>query len=41
MNFPWCVYVVSENLTILLIFYQALFRFPAAVEGINFVDQIA
>lgn len=35
------VYVVAENPTILLIFYQALFRFAAAMECINLADQIA
>lgn len=35
------MYVVAENPTILLIFYQALFRFAAAVEYINLADQIA
>lgn len=35
------VCVVAENPTILLIFYQALFRFAAAMECINLADQIA
>lgn len=35
------VYVVAENPTILLIFYQALFRFATAMECINLADQIA
>lgn len=35
------VYVVAQNPTILLIFYQALFRFAASMECINLADQIA
>lgn len=40
MNFPGCVCGCREP-SILLIFYQALFRFAAAMECINLADQIA
>lgn len=40
-EFPWVCMWVAENPTILLIFYQALFRFAAAMECINLADQMA